>query len=173
MTYLTVELLQMEANHGAVKIFPVIIQYFDWKNGRLQIKLIEIQNTPNETSDMIAQYIKETLEKKGLFEKCVMFAGDNCNTTFGGLQRYEEGKNMFANLKKLLQKGTLIGVGCPAHILNNCVHRGADTLDVDIESIILKVYNYFHIFTVRTELLKEYCEFVDIEYRKLLHHSKT
>ncbi|GAA6081779.1 uncharacterized protein LOC113450575, partial [Tachysurus ichikawai] len=45
---------------------------------------------------------------------------------------------------------------CPAHILNNCVHHGADTLDVDIEHIIFKIYQHFHIYTVCTESLKEY-----------------
>ena len=80
---------------------------------------------------------------------------------------------MSANLKTLLQNNTLIGVGCPAHILNNCVHHGADTIDVDLENIMFKIYQYFHIYTVRTENLKQYCDFVDIEYRRMLSHSKT
>ena len=46
-------------------------------------------------------------------------------------------------------------------------------MDVDIDNIIFKIYQYFHIYTVRTEQLKEYCDLVDIEYRKLLSHSKT
>ena len=58
-------------------------------------------------------------------------------------------------------------------MLNNCVHHAIETLDVDIESIIFKIYQYFHIYTVRTEELKGYCEFVDIEYKVLLSHSKT
>jgi hypothetical protein len=31
------------SSHNAVKAFPVVIQYFDWKNGGLQSKLIEVQ----------------------------------------------------------------------------------------------------------------------------------
>lgn len=80
---------------------------------------------------------------------------------------------MFANMKRSLQNKTLVGVGCPAHILNKCVQYGADTLDVEIENNMFRIYQYFHIYTVRTENLKEYCEFVDIEYRRLLSHSKT
>jgi hypothetical protein len=30
------------SNHNAVKVFPVVILYFDWKNGGLQSKLIEV-----------------------------------------------------------------------------------------------------------------------------------
>uniref|UniRef100_A0A8C4T0E1 Uncharacterized protein n=1 Tax=Erpetoichthys calabaricus TaxID=27687 RepID=A0A8C4T0E1_ERPCA len=144
------------SNHGAVKIFPVIIQYFEWKKGGVQTKLIEVKDTPNETAETIAKYLTETLAKNNLSEKCIAFTGDNCNTNFGGIRRDEAGKNVFANLKSLLQNKTLIGVGCPAHILNNCAHHG-----------------YFHIYTVRTESLKEYCDFVEIDYRRMLSHSKT
>uniref|UniRef100_A0AAR2KN72 HAT C-terminal dimerisation domain-containing protein n=1 Tax=Pygocentrus nattereri TaxID=42514 RepID=A0AAR2KN72_PYGNA len=149
------------SNHGAVKIFPIIIQYFDWKEGGVQSKLIQAQDTPNETETTIANYLMETLAKNNLASKCIAFTGDNCNTNFGGTRRDEGGNNVFANLKRMLQNKTLIGVGCPAHILNNCVHHGADRLD------------YFHIYTVRTESLKEYCDFVDVEYRRMLSHSKT
>lgn len=40
---------------------------------------------------------------------------------------------------------------------------------------MLKIFNYFSKYrpTIRTESLKEFCEFVQIEYRTLLCHSKT
>jgi hypothetical protein len=43
----------------------------------------------------------------------------------------------------------------PAHILNNCIHNAAETLEIDVENIIFKIYQYFHIYTVRTEELKK------------------
>ena len=49
-------------------------------------------------------------EKRMLLKKCVAFTGDNCNTMFGGLQRNEQGNNVFAKLKKMLNS-SLIGVG--------------------------------------------------------------
>ncbi|XP_032991851.1 uncharacterized protein LOC117038958 [Lacerta agilis] len=161
------------SNHGPVKVVAVVIQYFDWKSGGLQSKIIEMQSQPNETADAIFSYVKETLESKGLLKKCIAFTGDNCNTMFGGMQQDSEGRSVFAKLKSELDNKTSIGVGCPAHILNNCVHQAADALDVDVESIIFKIYQYFHIYRVQTEQLKEYCEFVDTEYKKLLSHSKT
>ena len=42
----------------------MIIQYFDWRKGGLQSKLIEFAN---ETADTIATYVKDTL-KKNVFE---------------------------------------------------------------------------------------------------------
>ena len=73
------------SSHDGLKLFPVLVQYFDWKNVGIQSKLIEFKNRHNETADTIAGYVKETLEKSGLSEKCVEFTADNCNTMFGGM----------------------------------------------------------------------------------------
>jgi len=62
---------------------------------------------------------------------------------------------VFANLKNIM-KPSLIGVGCPAHVLNNCIQHGTDTLEIEIEPIVLKVYNYFSIYTLRVEFLKNF-----------------
>ena len=79
------------SNHNELKLFPIIIQYFDWRKGGLQSKLIELTNKENETADTIATFVKDTLEKGMLLKKCVAFAGDNCNTMFGELRRNEQG----------------------------------------------------------------------------------
>lgn len=57
-----------------------------------------MQSQPNETADAIAAYVSETLSNHGLLSKCVAFAGDNCNTLFGGLKK-GGGRNAFANLE--------------------------------------------------------------------------
>jgi len=44
------------------------------------------------------------------------------------------------------------------------VHHEPDTLDLDIESMIMKIYSYFSIYAVRTEQPKEYFEVVEVEY---------
>ena len=46
-------------------------------------------------------------------------------------------------------------------------------MSIYVESIIYKTYQYFCIYTVRTEELKDYCDFVDGEYQKLLFHCIT
>ncbi|PIK59057.1 putative golgin subfamily A member 6C [Apostichopus japonicus] len=119
------------SNHGSVKMFPLLIQYFDWKSGGLQTKVIDLQSLADETAAMIASYITGILEDKDILQKCVAFSGDNCNTNFGGLRRGDG--NVFANLKRSVNPN-LIGIGCPAHILNNCIQHGADRLSVGIDS---------------------------------------
>lgn len=129
------------SNHGSIKMFPVLIQYFNWKNGGLQTKLIDLKSTKNETSETIARLLCDSLNKCNILNKCMAFSGDNANTNFGGIAR-KPGKNVFTNLKSALKNGNLIGIGCPAHILHNCLQHGCDTLKYDIESIVLKIYNF-------------------------------
>ncbi|XP_026547991.1 uncharacterized protein LOC113429697, partial [Notechis scutatus] len=160
-----------DRSHRAVKMVPVLIQYYDYRNGGLKTKLLDLQETATETD--VSDSLVKALKKHRLLQKCVAFAGDNCNTMFGELRQGEEARTVFAQLKKSLQRETLIGVYCPAHILHNCIHHGTDALEVDVENIILKIYQYFHIYAVRTESLQEYCEFVEVEYKRLLSHSKT
>ncbi|XP_066492309.1 uncharacterized protein [Tiliqua scincoides] len=158
-------------NHGSLKIFPILIQFFDYKLGGIQTKLVELRSAPNETSDTISFHVSDTLTQLGIVEKCVAFAGDHTNTNFGGFQE-SEGDSVFTKLEKSVNNN-IVGIGCPAHILSNAIQHGADTLGIDLECVVMKLYNYFSIYTVRTEQLKEYCEFVDINYKQLFSDTKT
>ena len=159
------------SNHKAEKIFPLIVQYFSKVNG-LQIKLLSVKSLPNETSDTISNFCSETVVELGMNKNnCVAFGGDNTNTNFGGQQR--RGKcNVYTKLKESMN-GFMAGAGCPAHILHNAAQTAADVLSVDIEVIVMKIFSYFSIYTVRTERLKDFCDFVGINYEAVLSHSKT
>lgn len=159
------------SNHGSVKLFPVMIQYFDWKIGVVS-KIIDLCSCENETAKTIADVLLSVLKSHGLSDKCVSFCGDNANVNFGGINRPASGNNVFALLNNVLTND-LAGIGCPAHILHNTLQHGTDLLPVDIESIVLKIFNFFSIYTVRTEKLKQFCDFVNINYQQLLRHCKT
>ena len=47
-----------------------------------------------------------------------------------------------------------------------------DTLPVCEESLV-KIYKFFHIYTVRVSEHKEFCYFAGVEYQQLLQHSNT
>jgi hypothetical protein len=94
---------------------------------------------------------------------------DNTNSNFGGRRRHGTG-NIFYKIKADLGKD-LIGVGCAAHIINNSIQTAADCLPVDVMAFISKIYSYFYIYTVRVNELKEFCEFVQVEYKKVLGYS--
>ena len=57
------------SNHNELKLFPTFIQYFDWRKGGLQSKLIEFTNKANETVDTIDSNVKDNLEKRMLSKK--------------------------------------------------------------------------------------------------------
>jgi hypothetical protein len=48
------EVAKDASNHLALKIFPLLIQYFDLEKGGLQTKLLDIQSKPNEIAQTIA-----------------------------------------------------------------------------------------------------------------------
>ena len=159
-----------DSNHKSTKLFLVVMQYFHWKNGGMQSKSLDVRSPKNETSLTIANEVKETLKKRRLFDKCIFFTGDNCNTNFGGIRRRRR-NNVFTHLNS--EVPGLVGVRCPAHIFNNCLPYGINQMSFDLESINYKIYQHFSIYTVCTEELKDYCVFVEIEYKKLLSHSVT
>lgn len=157
-------------NHGSSKIFPIIVQYFE-KNTGINTKMISLESLPNETAETISNNILKCLEQFQLKNKCIAFSADNCNTNFGGIKR--QGTNNVYNILKNKINVFLLGVGCPVHIVHNTAQHGLDCLEFDIESIVIKIYNYFSIYTIRTESLKEFCNFVEIEYKEIMMHSKT
>jgi hypothetical protein len=65
------------------------------------------------------------------------------------------------------------GIGCGTHILHNACQTNADILPLDVEAIVYKIFQYFHICTVRVEELKEFYDFVDVEYKQILGSVKT
>ena len=60
------------SNHQSTKLFPIVVQYFHWKQGGFQSKLLEVKNTTNETSLTIANEVKET-DENGLIRKMCFF----------------------------------------------------------------------------------------------------
>ena len=89
-------------NRSAMKAFPGVIHYRDWKNGGLQSKLIEVQQLSHIAAQTAVRYIKRTLENHRLLTKCIAFVGGKWNTMCGGLWRNVAGKKMVLKNSKLL-----------------------------------------------------------------------
>jgi hypothetical protein len=53
------------------------------------------------------------------------------------------------------------------------VQTSGDILPVDIETVVNKIFQYFHIYTIRVKELKEFRTFVDTEYKQVLGSVKT
>ncbi|XP_044741892.1 uncharacterized protein LOC123302864 [Chrysoperla carnea] len=165
-----ITILNGASNHGNKKIFPFVVRFFQPYEG-VQVKILDLQDQPGETSDIIVNYLQKVLTDNNLTEKVVAFCGDNANVNFGGVARRGT-NNVLAKLRSSLKK-PLIGIGCGAHIIHNAIKSAADGLPLDYESIIVKLYSFFYIYTVRIEALKEFCAEAEIEHHQMLGYSKT
>ena len=65
-----------------------------------------------------------------------------------------------------------VGIECTIHIVHNCLQHAVETLTVCVESIV-KLYKFFHIYTVRVFKLNKFCDFADVEHQPLLQHGNT
>ena len=154
------------SNHGNIKMFPLIVQYFTPKTG-INVKLLDFYEDPKETSDDIMSAIKVKLDKHNLPLECVSaYSADNASVNF------ENHHSVFTLMKE--QCSYFIQAGCKAHIIHNAVKHTANKLDhVDIESLVIRVYNHFSSRAKRTLALKEMYEFVELEWSELLRHVPT
>lgn len=158
------------SNHKNVKLVPILVRYFTPNKG-IQVKVIEFQNISCESAESLSQFILKVLSKYDLEEKIVAFCGDNCNTNFGGVAR-KGSNNVFSKLKSVLDID-IFGIGCVAHIIHNGVQTSCDQLPIDIEVIVNKIFQFFHIYAVRVEELKNFCNFAETEYKQVLGSVKT
>lgn len=113
------------SNHKDIKLFPVVIQYFNIEQNGLQNKLLEIQSLTDVKAITITDLLTKVMTKAKCFEKCVAFGGDNCNTNFGSFKH--SGSNNVFNLLKTKRK-YLEGSRCPAHVINNCIQHAVNCL---------------------------------------------
>lgn len=132
---------------------PLVVRYYHAAKG-VKVKVLELVNLGGETSELLFSYVLEVLQKSDLLKKVIAISADNTNTNFGGKKR--KGQN---NLYFKMQENTvnnLIGIGCPAHVIHNAVQTAADCLPIDLQLIINKIYQHFHIYCVRVEELKSF-----------------
>lgn len=158
------------SNKGDLQMIPVMVRYFLPHKG-VQVKMLDFQSVPGEKSEILTNQIFDIISKYKISDKIIGFCADNCNTNFGGVAR--RGKNnVYFRLKELLKRN-IIGIGCVAHIIHNCIQNAVDILPFDIEVLVVKIYKYFYIYTVRVTELKEFCQFANVEYQRVLKHGNT
>ena len=58
-------------------------------------------------------------------------------------------------------------------VLNNCVKYDLKAFSLDVESFVIKTYNSFSSSVKKSEALRYFCDFVDIEYKEQLRHVPT
>jgi hypothetical protein len=154
------------SNHGHVKLLPILIRYVlvdvdadKTENDscvQIKTKLVYFVEITGETAEILSQSALQAIRKLGLENEVIAVSGDNTNANFGGLI-WKGTNNVFCKIKEDLNRG-VIGLGCVAHMIHNCAHSSINTILQDTEGLVVKIFGYFHIFTVRVERLKEFCD---------------
>ena len=158
------------SNHNEVKLFPLVIRFFNVKAG-VTVRLLDLRAMPGETSEQIMNFILSSVKENKLdLRLLTSFCADNAPVNFGGC--IQGGKN---NVFYLLteRKTCLILIGCPAHVLHNATEKEAERLTIDIETIVLKIGSHFKSQTGRANSLKQFCEEMDTNYSTLPTHTPT
>ena len=141
------------------------MKYFNKSKG-IQTSLLSFFSLESNTSTEIAESLKKIIEKDGLsFENITAYCADNASINFG------KNQSVFTELRK--SNNELIAIGCNAHILHNTAKKACNTLKIDIESVVIKIYNEFSSSTKRTAELKDFFEWTDTEWAELLRHAPT
>ena len=154
------------SNIKEVKLVPIVVRQFLPESG-VKVKLLEFKSVTGETAEISSKYLLSVLDQTKLIEFCAY----NCNTNFGGINRREQ-NNVFYKVKDNAKRD-LVGIGCTIHIVHSCLQHAVDTLPVCVESLVVKIYQLFHMYTVLFSELKESCDFADVEYQRLLQHGNT
>jgi hypothetical protein len=132
--------------------------------------VIEFHKFKGETADM---YIMDVLDKYKVSNKIIAFVGITVTQILEELQKKKRNKQCVCQPNDLLLKNenSWHRTYCP-HFAQS-LRTSADILPVDVEAIVDKIFHYFHIYIVRVEEIKEFCDFVDTEYKQVLGSVKT
>ncbi|CAF4037025.1 unnamed protein product [Rotaria sordida] len=134
------------------------------KARELSVNVLVVEQ-PFESAEAIVKTIHHVLKKHNLnIEKLTSIGADNINTNYG---RYH---SVFSIMK--LEILNLFKGNCFCHILSNSVKTSHHYLPVDVESYLSQLYSHFSSSSKRVAELKEYFEFVEEDYLRLLQHIK-
>lgn len=153
------------SNHGSAKLFPLAVRYWTPELG-LQNKVLDFYEDSEEASASIHKQITNKLRENGLqLDMISAYTADNACVNYG---KYN---SVYQKLKA--DNAKIVKANCMAHIVHNCAKYAGDRLDIDIESVVNKIFSHFSSSSKRNEELKKIFAFVEEEYHVLLNHVST
>ena len=152
------------SNKGDKKFFPIVVRYFCKTRGVVDA-VLDFYNDSNESSEAIAHRIKSVIKKNNLSLSSISYSADNASVNYG--------KHSSAYQKLTFNNSYIVQANCNCHVLNNCVKYALKAFTFDVESFVIKTYNSFASSAKKSEVLRDFCNFLDMEYKELLRHVPT
>ena len=153
------------SNKGNKKLYPIVVRYFSKTCGAVDA-VLDFYNDSNESSEAIAHRILSVIEKNNLSLSSVSsYSADNASVYYG------KHSSVYQKLK--LINSHIVQANCNCHVLSNCVKYALKAFSFDVESFVIETCNSFSSSAKKSEALRDFCDFVDIEYIELLRHVPT
>lgn len=129
-------------------------------------KWLDFYDDANGPSLDIFKCLKKITVNAGLsVSQISAYSADNASVNYGIYNSvYQKWK---------AENDHIFKANCYCHVINNCVKYAVKGLDVDVENIVIKMFNEFDSSALKTKKLKECFEFSQIEFKKLLRHVLT
>jgi hypothetical protein len=126
---------------GRAKLVTTVVRYFLPLQG-VKVKLSDLQSFLGETSEILTSTLVLVKKEHELEHKVTGLCVDNCNINFGGVKK-RDNNNVYSPLKKEFHQG-IVGVGCAAHTMYNCLQTAVDVLSIDIEILVVEILPHIH-----------------------------
>ena len=153
------------SNRGNIKTFPYAVQYFDVEHGIRQ-RLLDFYEDSKETHEAIFCAVKNITEANGFhLNQISAYSADNAPVNYG------KNNSVFVLLKK--ENSSILKANCNCHVINNAIKHGLKQFPYDIEALVLKIYSEFGSSASNVESLKEFADFVDVQFKEILRHVRT
>lgn len=161
-------LLIDESNNRGVeaKDLVVLLRFFDSSVMKAVTRFIDLPTSNDGSAAAIFRKIDECLLSRGLaYEHLVSFNSDTCNTMKGkrnGVVRHLTDK-----------QPNLIDLGCICHLENLALKAAMKSLPISVDTLLVDINTHFYLSSKRKEALKDFCDFVDVTYKRILAHVET
>ena len=161
-------LLVDESNDRGVEIkdLVLLLRFFDTTLMRAVTRFIDLPSVTDGSASAIFATINDCLVRRGLkYEHLICFNSDTCNTMKGkrnGVVRHLQD-----------QQPDMFDLGCICHLENLALKAAMKSLPINIDSLLVDLNTHFYMSVKRKDQLKEFCDFVNITYKKILGHVET
>jgi hypothetical protein len=127
-------------------------------------------STTASTAQAIYDKINEVLNKHGIpWDFCVGMSVDNTSVNIG---RHNSIKTRVKDAND-----TVYFMGSPCHILHNTALYGGkafeEIVNFSADDLCVDIFYWFEHSSKRKNLLSEFCDFCDVQYRQVIKHVNT
>lgn len=148
------------------KMNPVTVRIFDINQHKVVCKFLDMCLSKESTADGIFSCIESALNKHSIpWTNCLGFGVDNTSVNVG--------KHNSIKTRALGKNTHIYFMGCPCHMAHNAAKHASDAFcrclpSFDVEDFLVDVFFWFDYSSKRKNAYAEFCDFVDLEYRRIL-----